>query len=67
MNLLVEASQVKESDYVEDISPKNAETPEEKKEDDGIELDSSDSGEFYSIPNTPSLGTNANHVDGQFN
>ncbi|XP_042205660.1 uncharacterized protein LOC121854914 [Homarus americanus] len=62
LNLLVEASQVKSSDYMEDISPKNiAEIPDEKKEDDGIELDTSDSGEFYSIPNTPSLGRHNSH------
>lgn len=66
LNLLVAASQVKEGDYTEDTAPKMAVTPEEKREDDGIELDSSDSGEFYSMPNTPSLGRNASQTEGQF-
>ncbi|KAK8743182.1 hypothetical protein OTU49_001582, partial [Cherax quadricarinatus] len=64
LNMLVEASQVKDADFMEDISlKKTPETPDEKKEDDGIELDSSDSGEFYSIPTTPSLGRNNGRVD----
>lgn len=65
LNLLVTASQVKDGDYTEDTAPKMSVTPEEKKEDDGIELDSSDSGEFYSMPNTPLLGRNASHGEGQ--
>lgn len=55
LNLMVAASQIKDGDYTEDAAPKVAVTPEEKREDDGIELDSSDSGEFCSSPNTPSL------------
>lgn len=61
LNLLVTASQVKDGDYTEDTAPKMAVTPDEKREDDGIELDSSDSGEFYSMPSTPLLGRNASH------
>ncbi|KAK7069731.1 hybrid polyketide synthetase [Halocaridina rubra] len=54
LNLLVEASQVRDSDYMEDKAPgKEEDSPENKKDDDGIELDSADSGEFYSLPNTP--------------
>ncbi|XP_064083224.1 BLOC-3 complex member HPS1-like [Macrobrachium nipponense] len=56
LNMLAEAIQVREGDYMEErASEKNAESPDDKKDDDGIELES-DSGEFYSIPNTPMLG-----------
>ncbi|KAK3865840.1 hypothetical protein Pcinc_028584 [Petrolisthes cinctipes] len=34
---------------------------QEKHQDDGIEIDSSDSGEFFSIPNTPALTRNTMH------
>lgn len=61
----MEAKQIKDVDYAEDAAPKVAVSPEEKREDDGIELDSSDSGEFCSTPNTPSLGRNASQADGQ--
>ncbi|XP_069187903.1 BLOC-3 complex member HPS1 isoform X2 [Procambarus clarkii] len=64
MNILVEASQMKNTDYLEDINLKKAtEMPDEKKEDDGIELDSSDSGEFYTIPTSPSFDRNNAYVD----
>ncbi|XP_050735263.1 BLOC-3 complex member HPS1-like isoform X2 [Eriocheir sinensis] len=63
LNLMVAASQIKDGDYTEDAAPKVAVTPEEKREDDGIELDSSDSGEFCSSPNTPSLGRNASQAE----
>ena len=59
------ASQVKEGDYTEDTAHKMSVTPEEKREDDGIELDSSDSGEFCSVPNTPSLERNVSQAEGQ--
>lgn len=65
LNLLVAANQIKEGDYTEDPAPKVAPTPEERREDDGIELDSSDSGEFCSTPNTPSSGRNASQEEGQ--
>ncbi|XP_066981902.1 BLOC-3 complex member HPS1 [Macrobrachium rosenbergii] len=56
LNMLAEAIQVREGDYMEErASEKNAESPDDKKDDDGIEIES-DSGEFYSIPNTPMLG-----------
>lgn len=59
------ANQLKEGDHTEDTTPKVAVTPEEKREDDGIELDSSDSGEFCSTPNTPSTGRNPSQEEGQ--
>lgn len=65
LNLMVAASQIKDGDYTEDAAPRVAVTPEERREDDGIELDSSDSGEFCSSPNTPSLGRNASQAEGQ--
>lgn len=34
------------------------EEEQEKREDDGIEIESSDSGEFFSIPNTPAQSRN---------
>lgn len=55
----MEASQVKELGQVEESETDNeinAETVDHRKDDDGIEVDSSDSGEFYSIPSTPSQG-----------
>lgn len=65
LNLLVAASQIKEGDCTDDATPKMAMTPEEKREDDGIELDSSDSGEFCNTPNTPSLDRNGSQAEGQ--
>ncbi|ROT82225.1 putative Hermansky-Pudlak syndrome 1 protein-like [Penaeus vannamei] len=66
LNLLVEASQVKELGQIEECETDNeinTETVDHRKDDDGIEVDSSDSGEFYSIPSTPSLGRHAGLVE----
>lgn len=68
LNLLVEASQVKELGQIEECETDNeinTETVDHRKDDDGIEVDSSDSGEFYSIPSTPSLGRHAGLVEGK--
>lgn len=64
----MEASHVKElgeGEETETDTEMNSEAADHRKDDDGIEVDSSDSGEFYSIPSTPSLGRHAVLTEGK--
>ena len=63
LNLVVEASQVKEEERELESSTS---LMDQKKVDDGIDVDSSDSGEFYSIQSTPALPRNNTSVESEW-